>query len=256
MCKRWVLRVSRAGLGGGTREPGTQRWEQGRVRAPATPRGAGGEGGEHPPVRGIPWERRGPSSPAHDAKPLCQPGFAPPNSLHHPVLLFLAGRWAPILPAHPVPAPHRNPGTRCYSWRGDGHGFPPSRLIELSAEPNFPGDLTPSSPSAERSRSNRGAWPELSGRLEDGTVLPSSELAAPRGNCAPLHAQPGKEPRMGAASPRMRVDGRTEPRQWASGLLAVGVVPGSRRGEQSRGVPAACPHPHGGRDGMGLPPGT
>lgn len=123
---------------------------------------------------------------------------------------------------HP-PCPSRTrspqePRYRCYSWRGDGHGFPRSRLIELSAEPNFPGDLTPSSPSAERSRSNRGAWPELSGRLEDGTVLPSSELAAPRGNCAPLHAQPGKEPRMGAASLWMRVDGWMDGRSHGGGL--------------------------------------
>lgn len=176
-----------------------------------SPSHAAGCWGGHPPDRGwvLPWECRGPSSPAHDAGP-CRTAVPAPICLSKQPPLPLHCVPAPGRPrgTHPPPTPHRDTGTHCHAWRGDDHG-PPPWLTELSAEPDFPGDLTAPSPSAERSRSNRGARPELSGRLEDGTALPSSELAAPRGGCALPHAQPGKEPCAGAASPWMQSDGAT-----------------------------------------------
>lgn len=91
-----------------------------------------------------------------------------------------------------------------------------------------------------------GAQPELSGRLEDGTALPSSELAAP--GAAALHCTlpRGKELSL-ELPPRQR--SRSQPQPWSSGLLALGVTPW---GQESPGALAACRHPRGGRGGKGM----
>lgn len=58
------------------------------------------------------------------------------------------------------------------------------------------------------------AQAELSGRLEDGTALPSFELAAPRGARAPLHAQQHRA---------KTVRGGCGPHSTTTGLRALGT---------------------------------